>query len=168
MKRLARTDLAIHSRQLLHQSMWCGVVCGLAIVLTALNALPPVDVQYFVMGKVIASPIRAQALRQSLNESAESEPGQARLQRLTLLDEQPAVPASHLQASPPILLLGVVGIWQSRCTQERFQQWINSMALGSDSQRAVASTSTSHELRVARWEYEAAQHYRAHHEFLGG
>jgi hypothetical protein len=41
------------------------------------------------------------------------------------------------------------------------------MAKSSEPQRAVSSTKTSHELRLARWEVEAARHYQAHHDFVG-
>jgi hypothetical protein len=165
-KRLARTDLAIQSRQVLHQSIWCGVVFGLVVLITVLNALPPVDVQYFVSGKIIASPMRVEALRQRLI-SSEIEWEGARLQDVTVLDDAAPKQAQHFDAKQQVIFLGLNSIWHSRCSHEQFQNWIDSMAKSDEPQRAVSSTKTSHELRLARWEVEAARHYQAHHEFLG-
>jgi hypothetical protein len=85
---------------------------------------------------------------------------------LTLLDDQPPKQAQHFDPKQKVVLIGLNSVWQSRCNQDQFHSWIDSLATSPEPQRAVSSSVTSHDLRVTRWEFEAAQHYQAHQEFL--
>ncbi len=118
MKRLARTDIAIHSRELLHQAIWCGVVFGLAALITTLNILPPIEVQYVVSGKVLTSPTRAETLQNSLGQSGSIDLP-SRLYEVKVLDSVGQHFPSHTNVKS--VLLGVESVWKNRCDSKVFR-----------------------------------------------
>jgi hypothetical protein len=165
--RLARTDLAIQTRQLFYQSLWCGTVFGLAVLLTVLNILPPVDVQYIVSGKIMASPVRAVALRNSQKQLSDLELNQARLQNLMVLGNSQLTNSKDFDRSANVVLLGLDSVWQTRCSHQQFTDWIESLAKVAQPTHEIAGSNVASEIRVTRWELEAALHYQARQEFLG-
>ncbi len=163
MKRLARTDIAIQTRQLCQQAVWCGIVSGLAATLLILNLMPPVEISYLVTGKVLTSTGRAESLRDSIDSSAESV-GEPSVRAVRILDRSKQT--LSVDAGPQAVLLGVDCVWNRRCDQEQFRGWIE--ALTSNSRTAVVqSTPEANEARFVQWQLDAARHYLNHQEYLG-
>ncbi len=162
MKRLARTDIAIHSRELLHQAIWCGVVFGLAALITTLNVLPPIEVQYLVSGKVLTSPTRAETLQNSLGQSGSIDLP-SRLCEVKVLDSV----GQHFPSETNVksVLLGVESIWKNRCDPRGFQNWIATLSMPSES--IVQKPEQAKEAQLVQWELDAARHYQSHHSYVG-
>lgn len=162
MKRLARTDIAIHSRELLHQAIWCGVVFGLAALITTLNFLPPIEVQYLVSGKVLTSPTRAETLQSTLGQSGAIDLP-SRLCEVKVLDSI----CQHFPSEPNAksVLLGVESVWKNRCDPKGFQNWIATLSLPSES--IAQKPDQSKEAQLVQWELDAARHYQSHHNYVG-
>lgn len=163
-KRLERIDLSLYSRQIQRNAVWCGCVSALALILTALNFTPPVDVQYRVTGRATVEANRVLGLLANLKQSIEGS-GTVRLRDFKVLDR-----ASHEQqprialADQNLMLISVDSLWSKSCTQSQFQDWVESITRLPENQ--LASVGATDATRVAKWELAAAKHYENHHEFL--
>lgn len=162
MKRLARTDIAIHSRELLHQAIWCGVVFGLAALITTLNFLPPIEVQYLVSGKVLTTPTRAETLQNTLGQSGTIDLP-SRLCEVKVLDSI----GQHFPSETNVksVLLGVESVWKNRCDPKGFQDWIAILSMPTES--VAQKPDQSNESQLVQWELDAARHYQSHHNYVG-
>ncbi len=164
MKRLERIDLSLYSRQIQRNAVWCGCVSALALILTALNFTPPVNVHYRVSGQATVEANRVQGLLANLKQSIEGS-GTVRLRDFKVLDR-----ASHEQqprvalADQNLMLISVDSLWSKSCTQSQFQDWVESITRLPENQ--LASVGATDATRVAKWELAAAKHYENHHEFL--
>ena len=56
-------DQAVESNVLLRRASWCGVVTALAVVLSCLNFMPPIEVCYQVRSSAVISEARLGQLR---------------------------------------------------------------------------------------------------------
>lgn len=163
MKRLARTDIAIQTRQLVQQAVWCGVVTGLATTLLILNLLPPVEISYLVSGKILTSTTRAESLRDAIGARDEVV-AQPAVRAVRILDRSNQ--SLTVDKAPQAVLLGVDSIWNQRCDQEQFRGWIESITANTRAS-VVESTPEANEARLVQWQLDTAKHYLTHQEYVG-
>jgi hypothetical protein len=163
MKRLARTDLAIQTRQLARQAVWCGVVFGLATLITVLNVLPPIEVRYQVTSKVLVSHNSANSLQSQVDNKSPVDLDEPTLAAVQIIDKSSSDHPVALASARPLVLLGVNSLWKSACSADELVQWLSNLAA---SQHHEVSVDSSKELLVAQWQLEAAKHYQTQHEYL--
>lgn len=165
MRRIERVDLAVYSRQLRRQAVWCGLVFSLAALFAILNLLPPVQVQYEVTGEILVDPSRVQGLVRNVKQST------TRSEPVVLRDFQ-VLARSHSDRLPEVtrfhgndrVFLMLKSRWQRQCTVGDFNDWANSVTqLDAEVHR---DSDMASQTRMARWELTAAEHYRKHHDFL--
>lgn len=181
MKRLARIDLAVYTRQMRRQSIWCGTVVALSVVFAALNLLPPVDIYYEVSGKVLLEPIRVKGLVSNLKSSIDWSQS-IRLKDFQVLDRSDLSHSRFSSAScqglpdpdgcqsainpTDVLLLNVKSLWTKRGNYREFHSWLETVTR--PQLPPVPETELDRSIRMARWELSAARHYAAQHLFLAG
>lgn len=162
-------DRAVDSNVLLRRASWCGVLFALAILLTCLNFMPPVDVRYQVKSSAVISETRLGQLRDLVIADREAVK-QGRQQRIQLLSVKVLDLAKQEESLAPaenddkVVLVEIESLWANRCTQERHYTWLKNISRIDAAQVSDARASTS--ARMARWELEAAQHYLTQHKFL--
>jgi hypothetical protein len=173
-KRLARVDLAVYSRQMFRQSTWFGTVCALVAIFIALNCLPPVEVRYEISGKVLLQSQRVEGLVGNLQRSTDvAQP--VRLHDFQVLDRsdlslgsQPNFAREPLVSSgfdsARVLLLNVKSLWNQQCEFDEFASWLEQITRPQVPKTKQSDLSKA--LRLARWELSAARHYVAQHQFL--
>lgn len=164
MKRLARTDIAIQTRQLVHQAVWCGVVTGLAALLLMLNLMPPVEISYRVSGKLLTTAAQVQSLRDAMGSSNKLPSSEPTLVAVRILDRSKNELVST--SAPRAVLLGVESVWSSRCNATQFQSWLETVAATPQIARESASPQSS-EIRLTQWQLETAKHYIKHQDYVG-
>lgn len=164
MKRLERIDLSLYSRQIQRSAIWCGCVSALALILTALNFTPPVQVHYRVTGLATVEANRVQGLLANLKQSIHGT-STARLRDFKVLDRSitEAQPRVEL-ADQNLMLISVDSLWSKCCNQTQFHSWVESITRLPKSQ--IAAIEASDAIRTAKWELTAAKHYENHHRFL--
>lgn len=166
MKRSERIDLAVYTRRLRRQAIWCGLVFALAALFCTLNALPPIPVKYEVTGKVLVEPQRVAGLVKNLRQITSNSDAVV-LRDFQVLARSQSEPVSGFTKfhDKGRVFLTMTGLWNNRCSHEEFQLWAEQATrsepeIHRDSQLASA-------VRKARWDLMAAEHYRSHHDFHG-
>ncbi len=81
---------------LLGRSVWCGLFCALAAVITVVNLLPPAAVGYKVTSQILVSPKRFERLQQELKKSVPTV-AEATLLDVKLLDDAATRRIGNLQ-----------------------------------------------------------------------
>lgn len=163
------SELAMESNVLMRRAAWCGIVFALAIVLTFLNFMPPVNVKYHVRTKMVVSESRlaklrelAMADRMAVKQSVAKDILLLSVKVLDLAEQE------HSAGSDPtdekVVLLEVGTLWNGRCTPERHYQWLNDISKIAPNELAQASAARA--MRIARWELQAAEHYQSQFDFL--
>lgn len=166
MYRLTRSDAGMESPLLTRRAMWCGVVSALAVLITALNLLPPLDVSYRVRGELVVSEARLAQLRTTLKYGklpAAAEGGPVELLRIAVLDRS-TIPAMSQSKTGKVVLLKITSRWLHRCTPAEHAQWLRHIT-DVPSPPASLSSELSKQHRFARWELTAAQHYLQQHQY---
>ncbi|MEO8269327.1 MAG: hypothetical protein ABI557_06385 [Aureliella sp.] len=165
-----RSQVAVESNALMRRATWCGVVSSLAMILTFLNFLPPVSVHYHVRSKVVVSETRLAQLRdlavvdREAVKHGEQKPIQLMsVKVLDLAEQEQSVDCEPTKEK--VVLIEVGTLWSSRCTPERHFTWLKTISKIDPSRIADATAAT--QVRLARWELEAAQHYKSQFTYLG-
>ncbi len=164
-----RLERSLDSSALLRRTSWCGIVFALAIVLTCLNFMPPIDVSYHVRSKVVVSEARLGQLRDLAiaDREAVKNGEQQRIQLLSVKVLDLADQEESLASEPTdekVVLVEVGSLWANRCTSERHYTWLKNISKIDPVRISNVPAATT--ARFARWELEAAQHYDAQHRFL--
>lgn len=167
MSRANRPERAYDSRILRHRATWCGIVFGVASLLTFLNLLPPAGVSYHVRSEVVISSSRLAQLNDLLSTSLDREKqsaGTVQLVAVKVLDQ-----SSHLLEGPisdqlDIALVEMNSRWSNRCTGNRHIDWLKTLTRADESE--LSESELGREKRFALWEMAAAQHYADRHNFL--
>lgn len=147
---------------LVANSAWCGVVFSIALVITAVNVMPPVPVGYRVSTQVLTSSQRLQTLQRQLVAHRADQTScvgmQTQLLAVDVLDAQSQVAASRSESEPePLTLVEVRSLWPGRTTTSQVRKWLSELTRASEN-RAAATPSASQE-RFARWEAQVREHY---------
>jgi len=164
-----RSDLTVESSLLVRRATWCGLVFALAIVLTCLNFMPPIDVHYHVRSEVVVSETRLAQLREQAVRDRQAVQ-QGALQRVQLLSvkvldlAEPSEAETWTQASEKVVLVEVGSRWQGRCTAERHYTWLKNISQPDPIK--LSNLPAASAARFARWELEVARHYQSQHQFL--
>lgn len=144
---------------LIKQSVWCGAVCALAVVLTTLNMYPPVNVQYKVLTRAVVSQARLDQLKSVLERDrkviASGRLRYTQLFRLKMLDEV---------KNDGLLLVELESLWTGRATPEHIEAWLATVSKSEPSK--LVDTTEAHDERFSRWQAETANHYLKHHQYL--
>ncbi len=167
MKRLERVDLAVYSRQMLRQAVWCGAVFALAVLFCILNVLPPVPVKYRVTGKVLVEPRRVEGLVQNLKRATSGTESTV-LSDFQVLARSNSLSSAEQEAfkGSDHIFLKLSSLWNTRCSASDFTSWADSITR---SERArIRNSGLSSSVLIARWELAASEHYRDQHDFLTG
>ncbi len=147
------------SSTLIKQSVWCGAVCALAVVLTTLNMYPPVNVQYKVLTRAVISPARLEQLNHVLERDrkiiASGRLRYAQLFKVKMLDEA---------KSDGLLFVELESLWTGRATPAHIEAWLATVT--KTEPRTLADSAEAREDRFARWQAETAKHYLKHHQYL--
>lgn len=165
-----RSLSAVESNVLMRRATWCGAVFALAMILTFLNFLPPVSVQYHVHSKVVVSETRLAQLRDLAVADREAvkrgETKRVQLMSVKVLDlAEQEQSADSEPTDEKVVLIEVGTLWSSRCTPERHFSWLKSISK-IDSSRLVGANAAT-QARIARWELEAAKHYKSQFDYFG-
>ncbi len=147
------------SSSLIKQSVWCGAVCALAVVLTSLNMYPPVNVQYKVSARVVVSEARLEQLKEVLERDRKSiaagRLNYVQLYKLNLLDEV---------KKDGLLLVELESLWTGRASPTHIEAWLSTVT--KTDPRKLVHTEEARDDRFARWQAETAKHYLRHHHYL--
>ena len=147
------------SSTLIKQSVWCGAVCALAVVLTALNMYPPVNVQYRVFTRAVVSQARLDQLKSVLERDrkviASGRLRYVQLSKLKMLDEV---------KNDGLLLVELESLWTGRATPAHIEAWLATVS--KTEPRQLVDTVEAHDERFSRWQAETAKHYLKHHQYL--
>ncbi len=147
------------SSTLIKQSVWCGAVCALAVVLTTLNMYPPVNVQYKVFTRAMISSARLEQLKFVLDRDrkiiASGRLRYAQLFKLKTLDEAKI---------DGLLLVEIESLWTGRATPSHIEAWLATVT--KTEPRKLVDSSEAREERFARWQADTAKHYLKHHQYL--
>ena len=160
-----RSAQLTQDRSLITTSVWCGLVFSLALVLTAINLLPPAPVGYRVSTKVFASPQRLEVLKRQLLAHAADNLGSAanepRLLGIQVLDGRPQAALTQIKAhDEPLALIEVRSHWPARTSSDHVHHWLNK--LSEPDQRTLSKVDSASAERFARWEAQVAEHYLKH------
>ncbi|MCA9132191.1 MAG: hypothetical protein KDA45_03520 [Planctomycetales bacterium] len=163
------SELASESTLLMRRATWCGIVFALAVLLTALNFVPPIHVHYRVRSQVVVSASRLGQLReQAIADREAVRSGQlkaAQLMTVKVLDQADQdSKVEGLKKSGNVLLVQIDSLWLDRSTPQEHYDWLR--AVTQIDARQVADDGLARQARLARWELQAAQHYQRRHEFL--
>lgn len=162
-------DQAVESNVLLRRASWCGVVTALAVVLSCLNFMPPIDVRYQVRSSAVISEARLGQLRDLViaDREAVKQGKQQRIQLLSvkvldLANQEESL--AHEPRDEKVVLVEIGSLWSNRCTSERHYTWLKNISRIDPAK--VRNGPVAMSARMARWELEAAQHYLTQHKFL--
>ncbi len=154
-----QTKKPSNSFDYVRQSLWCGAVCGLAVVFTSLNFLPPIDVQYKVTSQVLVGQTRLDRLNAELqNEKHPMKPGEDRFVQLVhvrTLDEA---------NSENLILVEVQSLWNARTAERNISAWLE--RISKPDPRVVIDTDAAREDRFARWQAATARHYLDQYKYI--
>lgn len=165
-----RSQTAVESNVLMRRATWCGVVFALAMIITFLNFLPPVGVQYHVRSKVVVSETRLAQLRdlavadREAVKRGEKKPVQLMSVKVLDLAEQEQSVDSE-PTDEKVVLIEVGTLWSSRCTPERHFTWLKNISKIDPSR--LFGVKAARQVRLARWELEAARHYKSQFVYFG-
>ena len=151
--------LSADSSTLIKQSVWCGAVCALAVVLTSLNMYPPVNVQYKVNARVVVSQPRLEQLKAVLERDRQViASGQLRyvqLYKVNLLDEV---------KNDGLLLVELESLWTGRASPTHIEAWLSTVT--KTEPRKLVDSAEARAERYARWQAETAKHYLRRHQYI--
>ncbi len=151
--------LSADSSTLIKQSVWCGAVCALAVVLTSLNMYPPVNVQYRVNARVVVSQPRLEQLKAVLERDrkviASGRLRYVQLYKLNLLDEV---------KNDGLLLVELESLWTGRASATHIEAWLSTVTKSDP--RKLVNSAEAREERYARWQAETAKHYLKYHQYV--
>ncbi len=162
-------DQAVESNVLLRRASWCGVVTALAVVLSCLNFMPPIEVCYQVRSSAVISEARLGQLRDLVIADREAVK-LGKHQRIQLLSVKVLDLANqeeslaHEPSDEKVVLVEIGSLWSNRCTAERHYTWLKNISRVDAAK--VRNGQAAISARMARWELEAAQHYLTQHKFL--
>lgn len=157
------SELAVESRLLRKRATWCGIVFSLAVLLTVLNVLPPVDVRYDVRSEILVSPVRLQRLLDAEQAAQYADSGSVELTDVTVLDASTEVKTDNSTGSN-LVLVEVRTSWSGPYTEEAHKKWLDDISVSDvvdHETEEFAGTS-----RMARWQLETARHYLTREEFV--
>lgn len=164
-----RSQIAVESNVLMRRAAWCGAVFALAIILTFLNFMPPVNVQYHVRSKVVVSETRLAQLRdiaiadrEAFKRGAMKPIQLMSVKVLDLAEQEHSFDFAPTQEK--VVLIEVGTLWTSRCTSDRHFTWLKDISKIDSSKLIKASVAQS--ARFARWELAAAKHYQSQFAYL--
>ncbi len=164
-----RNERVAQPGALVRQATWCGIVFAVAILLTFLNFLPPVDIKYHVRSKVVLSESRLEQLRElAISDRAAVKAGENKriqlmaVRVLDLAKQEASVGVSETEDK--VVLVELDTLWASRCTTERHYTWLKNISK-SDKPRLINSK-VAQAARSARWDLAAAQHYQQQNNYL--
>ncbi len=144
---------------LLKQAVWSGAVCALAVVLTSLNLLPPVGVQYRVHTQVIVAQPRLEQLTTVLEKDRNAiQAGNLKYVQLCNLKKLDGALGEEL------LLVELESLWTGRASESHIQAWLNIISRAAP--QTIVNTEEAREGRSARWQAELAKHYLNRHRHL--
>lgn len=175
----------VRDHAMLANSVWCGLVFSLALVVTVLNLLPPVPVGYRVSAQVLASASRLQALKHQLTSqrvasTVDAAPG-TQLLGIEILDAQSHAASPQRESTKePLALVEVRSLWPARTTSAQVREWLSELttpdarSLGATGTETVqhpaeesggepaGETAGARAGRFARWEVATREHYLKH------
>lgn len=141
-------------------ALWCSAVCALAVLLTTLNLLPPVEVQYKVRSQIIVAQPRLEKLQNLLASDRKLlATGQLKYAQLTNLKV-----LGDSGNKDNLLLMEIDSLWTGRTSKEHVQAWLGVVTKADT--RSVQDTEAAKLGRFARWQMEATQHYQQHHQHV--
>ncbi|MFO1063915.1 MAG: hypothetical protein U0892_08640 [Pirellulales bacterium] len=147
----------------LQNAVWCGLVCSLSAVFTALN-LCPMEVRYQIDAQVLAGPEPLESLKRieeaksAATVDASEEVSAPQLVTMHVLDEKTLDrPYPGIADGEPLALLAVRSMWTSRTTTTRIREWLQDLS-GSQATETARKSSTPED-RFATWYAETAAHY---------
>ena len=147
------------SPTLIKQSVWCGAVCALAVVLTSLNMYPPVNVQYRVNARVVVSQPRLEQLNAVLERDrqviASGQLRYAQLYKVNLLDKA---------ENDGLLLVELESLWTGRASPSHIEAWLSTVT--KTEPRKLVNSDEARAERYARWQAETAKHYLKRHQYV--
>lgn len=171
-----RLDFAVESHLLMRRATWCGIVFALALLITVLNVVPPVGISYRIVSQAVVSEARFNQLHTEQkkplgNAGKQAELGASltnagALKRVKVLDRvqedgsQSFDPAAGLQ----LVLVEVESLWPERCNEDTYTTWFEQVTRCTP--RELAGSELAKQLRHARWELQAAEHYASQYQFL--
>ncbi|MEZ6135310.1 MAG: hypothetical protein R3C53_10410 [Pirellulaceae bacterium] len=153
---------------MMRRATWCGIVFALAVLLTALNLVPPVDVRYTLTSQIVVSEARLTAVeavcakhsRQLLEDQTAG-----LIRRIRVLDRGVGdVLDKHDAAHRELALVEIDSLWLTRCDEQTYAAWLDNLTRSAEEQ--AGTTEHAANARFARWELETARHYAARHQFL--
>ncbi|QDV23972.1 hypothetical protein [Aureliella helgolandensis] len=163
-----RCQGASDARTLRRRATWCGVVFALAVLLTTLNFLPPLQIQYLVRSEVLLSPSRLERLQAALELQSNSEEsvGQSPvlLTGISVLDETP-LDSARQDGNQRLFLVEVSSRWNRGYTVQRHEAWLKKLTKLEASDLVVDSEAASNG-RLLAWQLETTKHYLMRHDFL--
>lgn len=161
---------------MMRRATWCGIVFALAVLITVLNIVPPVDVTYHVVSQAVISETRLAQLEnqktvtsvQVAGETGNSQSPQvgATVVNVKILDRTQGDGLSTLNSpiDKHLVLVEVKSKWPQRCDEAAYSDWFEATSRGksiSDEHSDIGK-----QLRQARWELQVAEHYAAQQQFL--
>ena len=149
----------IDSSSLVKKAAWSGAVCALAVVLTSLNLVPPVNVQYKVRTQVIVAQPRYEQLNRVLERDRKViQSGMLKYVQLYNLKKLDGAQGDDL------VLVELESLWTGRASQTHIESWL--AAITKAEPGAIVNTPEAREGRFARWQSESAKHYLRRHLYL--
>ena len=147
---------------LLANSAWCGVVFSIALVVTAVNLIPPVPVGYGVSAQVLTNSKRVETLKRQL---AVHRVGQAlamgkqtQLLAVEVLDSHTQIRSARSAAEQePLTLVEVRSLWPGRTTAGEVRKWLSELTR--DTENKSITSPLGSQQRFARWEAQVREHY---------
>lgn len=153
----------------MRRSTWCGIVFALAVLITVLNFLPPIGIHYQVQSELVVSEVRLAQLRQraKADRLQQKQGVQQPIQLLSVAVLDLAAGENSPSGAPrdkQVMLVKIVSRWDRRCDNQTHYDWLQSVT--SKPESSIADDISSEQLRLAKWELEAALHYQSQHQFL--
>lgn len=155
-------------RLLRRHATWCGVVVALSVLFTTLNFFPPFPITYKVRSEAVISASRLNELeeksRKDLEDLASGRIKPAQLVGLKVLDASSQAIEGPIPAEQDILLVEFNSVWSKHCSSDLHKKWLT--AITSEPTDGIDKSEIAKQHRMAKWELEAAKHYRDRQEFL--
>lgn len=171
-----RPDFAVESHLLMRRATWCGIVFALALLITVLNVVPPVDITYRIVSQAVVSETRLNQLHAEQKkplgvagkptELGASLTNAGALKRVKVLDRVQEDGSQGLDAAAglQLVLVEVESLWPERCNEDTYTTWFEQVTRCSHQE--LAGSELAKQLRHARWELQAAEHYASQYQFL--
>ncbi len=143
-------ESATGSQFMLRQATWCGIVSSLAVLLTALNLVPPVSIRYKVVANAVVNQARLdslQALVDQQNQLANSSAtNSANIRGIKVLDrsDDQHLSTGSLQKQE-LILVEIESAWSERCSEASYAGWLDSLPVAGSGR--MTETVAAKELR---------------------